>query len=177
MTDDDGQVGLDTATRFRHAFRRHPAGVALVTAATADGFVGLTASSVASVSADPAVVSFSVSRSSGSAAGLLAAGEVSVHLLPASRLDLAEDFSRPGARRFTAEQGWTRQDDGGLRLPDALATLSGPIRATIPVGAATVVLLDVGEVVLGRVGDPLVHHDRTFRRLGAPLHRRERGYA
>ena len=56
---------------YKEAFRHHPAGVALITAATATGPVGLTASSVASVALDPTALVFSVTRATGSAGALL----------------------------------------------------------------------------------------------------------
>ncbi|MFA5607204.1 MAG: flavin reductase, partial [Leucobacter sp.] len=41
------------ADALKQAFREHPTGVALITAQSEDGPVGLTASSVASVGIDP----------------------------------------------------------------------------------------------------------------------------
>ena len=71
------------AEGFKAAFREHPAGVALITANTAEGPVGLTASSVASVALDPVALTFSVTRATGSAGGLLSADTFLVHLLDA----------------------------------------------------------------------------------------------
>ena len=62
----EGQVEL-----LKAAFRRHATGVALVTASGPDGPVGLTASSVASVSTRPPALSFSVLT--GSATGRIVA--------------------------------------------------------------------------------------------------------
>src|SRR5690606_6362781 len=69
------------AESFNTAFREHPAGIALITATTPAGPVGLTASSVASLGIDPVALSFSVTRTTGSAGGLLAAESYLVHLL------------------------------------------------------------------------------------------------
>ncbi len=46
---------------FRHAFRHHPAGVAVVTADAGDGPAAMTVSSVASVEVDPPTLVFSAS--------------------------------------------------------------------------------------------------------------------
>ncbi|MFF3601755.1 flavin reductase, partial [Kitasatospora indigofera] len=67
--------------QFKAAFRRHPAGVAVITAEGPDGPVGLTASSVSSVSAEPPVLVFSVTTKAGSAGHVLAATTCIVHLL------------------------------------------------------------------------------------------------
>ncbi|RIJ62650.1 flavin reductase, partial [Clavibacter lycopersici] len=62
---------------FRAAFRRHAAGVAVVTTRDAHGSpVGFTATSLASVSADPPLASFSLARTASSAAALAAAEHV-----------------------------------------------------------------------------------------------------
>lgn len=159
---------LDDATRLKRAFRRHAAGVALVTAVTESGPVGLTASSVASVAADPPVLSFSVGLGRRTAEALVVADRLDVHLLPASRAALADAFARPGAPRFTSEQGWEWRD-GVPSLPDALATLTCSVRATVPVGPSVLVLADVHAVHLGPSAEPLLHHDRTFRGLGRVL--------
>ncbi|TIC85152.1 flavin reductase family protein [Nocardioides sp. GY 10113] len=158
----------DLADAFKSGFRRQPNGVALVACATPDGPVGLTASSVASVSADPALLSFSVLRSSVSGATIAGAGGGAVYLLGEQHADLAAAFATRGAERFTAAQGWTTRpgQEGGLpALPDALATFWFDHHQVIPAGQAWLVLASVTAVDLGPGEDPLVHHDRHFRRI------------
>lgn len=157
------------ADRFKDAFRRYPTGIALVTATGPDGPVGLTASSLASVAAEPPVVSFSVATTGRSAAVLLGSGDVAIHVLPAARADLADAFARADGPRFVPAQGWTAGPGGGLVLPDALATLHCAVRTLVPVGPSTLVLADVRGVDLGPDAEPLVHVDRTFRGLGRRL--------
>lgn len=86
------------AEEFKTAFREHPAAVAIIAGQTAIGPVGLTASSISSVAVDPATLSFSVTRATGSAGGLLEAGDVTVNLLGLGQEQLALDFARSGAR-------------------------------------------------------------------------------
>src|ERR1700712_2067372 len=85
---------------FKLAFRNHPAGVAVITADAGDGPVGLTATSVFSVSAEPALLVFSISALSSSAPTINRADTVVVHLLGADQLELAKLFSTKGADRF-----------------------------------------------------------------------------
>ena len=82
-TDGDGRAEL-----LKAAFRRHATGVAVVTALGPDGPVGLTASSVASVSAHPPALSFSVLTSSRTAQVVAAADVIDVHLLPLSLIHI-----------------------------------------------------------------------------------------
>lgn len=145
------------ATDFKTAFRRYATGVAVITAVTPDGPVGLTASSVASVSAEPTVVSFSVATAGRSATALLGTERMSVHLLASDQADVARAFATSGAPRFTAVQGWD-----GDRLPGALATLDGVVRSRVPLGEATLVVLEIETTTLGSGVSPMVHHDRTY---------------
>ena len=81
---------------LKAAFRTHPAGVAIITAAGPDGPVGLTASSVSSVSVDPAAIVFSVTRATGSAGAILAAESFVVHLIDDEHSALAQSFAVSG---------------------------------------------------------------------------------
>jgi hypothetical protein len=85
-----GSVGTEdmlSADDFKAAFRNHPAGVAVITADAGDGPVGLTATSVISVSASPALLVFSLSAFSSSAPALAKAETLVVHLLGADQRD------------------------------------------------------------------------------------------
>ncbi|KHD72781.1 flavin oxidoreductase [Actinoplanes utahensis] len=154
---------MDTvvAARFKAAFRRYPTGVAVIAAAGPHGPVGLTASSVASVSADPPALSFSV-IGSGSALAVLAAPGLTVNLLGPAQVALARDFARSGGPRFTPDQGWETLPTGEPMLPGAVASLRCAPLHQVPVGGSTVVVATVLEVFLGPPGGRLVHHDRRF---------------
>ena len=154
-----------TADDLKAAFRDHAVGVALITATTPTGPVGLTASSVASVAVDPPALSFSVTRATGSAGALLDAGSVVLHLLAAHHVGLARAFARSGGPRFTPEQGWTRLPTGEPLLADARAALRCRIMHTVPVGGSSLVVAEVLEVRFGPAAPPLVYHDRRYLRL------------
>ncbi|MEQ6903089.1 flavin reductase family protein [Nocardioides sp. YIM 152588] len=163
----DGLGGPALADAFKAGFRRQPTGVALVVCPTPDGLVGLTASSVASVSAEPALLSFSVLRSSASGSAIASASRGAVYLLGEQHAELAAAFATRGAERFTADQGWTFPDaaDGLPVLADATATFRFAHHQVVPAGQAWLVLAAVSAVDLGPAEDPLVHHDRHFRRI------------
>jgi flavin reductase (DIM6/NTAB) family NADH-FMN oxidoreductase RutF len=149
---------------FKAGFRLHPAGIALVVAMTPLGPVGLTVSSLASVSADPPMLSFSVAAARGSAGALLKAERVDVVLLSVAQATTATAFATPNAARFTAEQGW-RLDDGRARLEGARATFHGRIAQVVPAGDSRLVLVEVSAIELGEPAEPLLYHARTYRRL------------
>lgn len=148
--------------RFKDAFRVHPAGVAIVSGVVPEGEVGLTLSSIASVSADPPVLSFSVTRSTGSAGGILEAGTFVVNLLTDKQAQTALDFARTGAPRFTPEQGWAELPTGEPYLTGASMHLRCTIRETHPVGPSVLVLANVLSVTEGTLGESLLYQDRTF---------------
>lgn len=164
-----GEQPPGLAEAFKDAFRHHPAGVALVTAQTPTGPVGLTATSVASVSADPAALSFSLASRRNSAAGIVAAETYVVHLLDAPQRGLAETFARSGTERFTADQGWTLLPTGEPHHPAARVALRCRRLHQVEVGESTLVLAQVLEVLPGPSGRPFLYVDREFREVGAVL--------
>ncbi|GHJ47061.1 hypothetical protein Cs7R123_44030 [Catellatospora sp. TT07R-123] len=151
---------------MKDAFRRYPTGVAVITATGSEGPVGLTASSVASVSVAPPAVSFSV-MGTPSARKLLRAPAFVIHLLGGRHAELARNFSLAGGPRFTAEQGWATLPSGEPLLTGALAALRGAPMHLVPVGAATLVVASVTDVLLGPDDGRLIYHARQF--VTAPL--------
>ena len=155
---------------LKAAFRTHPAGVAIITASTPAGPVGLTASSVASVAVDPAAIVFSVTRATGSAGAILAADSFVVHLIDDEHSALAQTFAVSGSERFTTEQGWATLPTGEPHLAGARVALRCRPLPTVPVGSSTVVIAEVLEVLPGTAGRPLVYLDRRFHPLPHDTH-------
>lgn len=153
---------------FRRAFRNHPAGVAIITARGADGPVGITSSSVASISADPAVLSFSLQSMRGSAAEIGAAPSLLVHLLTADNVALARRFSTPGSTRFGVDTRWSTLRTGEPLLHDTGTVLRcNPITRT-EVGQALVVTAAVAEIHDAEsLAAPLVYQDRSYHCVSA----------
>jgi flavin reductase (DIM6/NTAB) family NADH-FMN oxidoreductase RutF len=140
------------AERFRTAFRRHPTGVALITAHVSGQDVGLTVSSLASLAVDPLAVSFSLSKPGGSAGAILEAGSYLIHFLGEDQAGIAYEFSRYEGRRFTPDQQWSRAPGGEPLLSDALAVLRAHTVDTLQVGEATLVAAEVTDVSRGADG-------------------------
>lgn len=164
-TRDEGGSGV--SDDFKKAFRHHPAGVALLVTVHDGVPHGLAASSLASVSADPPMLSFSVTRTGSSARALVAAEEVSVVLLGEHQARLAVDFATRGAPRFTSEQGW-RRSGSLLELDGAPLTLHTRTTCVVPAGGSWLVLAEVTRIHHGEAAAPLVYHDRAYRTLGPP---------
>ncbi|WP_434995685.1 flavin reductase family protein [Arthrobacter sp. Ld5] len=158
---------IPTAELFKDAFRAHPAGIAVITAQGVDGPVGLTASSVSSVSAEPPVLAFSVSTASSSAAALIAADTLVVHLLSADQVGIAQLFSTRGADRFGGAVGWRPLPSGEPLLTEAPWALRCRILHRLPVGGSMILAAEVVAIEGdgGAGGAPLIYHNRSYHRL------------
>lgn len=159
------------ADDFKALFRGHPAGVSVITADAGDGPVALTATSVASVSADPPLLIFSISTLSSAAATLARAETVVVHLLDADDIDLARLGATSGVDRFADESRWTRLTTGepvyrGVRAWVRCAVINRMDAGTSTVIAAHALQSHIErDVAPGEPGDALVHHNRSWHRL------------
>lgn len=153
-----------SSEEFKAVFRRHPAGVAVVTCATPHGPAGFTATSVISVAANPAMLAFSVSAGSTSRRILDSAESVVVNFLAAGQEDLARRFAARGTDRFAGLEHCTLTT-GEPVLPGTTAWIRGVVEQRVPVGDS--LLLTLRAVLAHRSDDaePLVYLDRSFPRL------------
>lgn len=150
---------------LRSVFRQHAAGVAVITAQGSAGPVGFTATSLASVSAEPPLVSFGISTGASSWPAISGTGHVGVHILGEHQHDLAATFARSGADRFGAPTVWREGPEGVPVLDGVLAWLVCRIVARVPAGDHRIVL---AEVLLGDPagpGRPLLYHQGRFNGL------------
>lgn len=161
--------GFETGEALKLAFREHPAGVALITAQTPDGPVGLTVSSVSSVAVDPPALSFSVTRATGSAGGVLHADSYIVHLLDSRHAELALAFATTGAERFTPEQGWQTLPTGEPYLPGVRAALRCRTLHSLEVGSSVIVVGGVLDALFGDTAEAMSYMNRKFHKLGEAL--------
>ncbi|PPK97636.1 flavin reductase (DIM6/NTAB) family NADH-FMN oxidoreductase RutF [Kineococcus xinjiangensis] len=155
------------ADGLRAAFRRAASSVWVVTAASAGAPAGFTATSVASVSVDPPLLSFNVGRTSSSLATLQSGGACAVHLLAAGSEALARTFAGPAAARFADPAAWRWGEDGLPELAGVAARLSGPVTALVPAGDSVIVVVEVQRTAVHE-RPSLVHHDRAYTALPAP---------
>lgn len=149
---------------FRSVMRHHAKGVAVITAGT-DTPVGFCATSLTSLSLEPALVSFTVGLRTASWVTVKTAEHVMVHLLADGQEDVARRFATTGTPKFGPETRWHRGPLGLPELDDVLACLVVTPVNQLRVGDHALI---VGRVVSGRHaagGRPLIHHDGGFVRL------------
>ena len=165
----DDEFGMSPQD-FKLAFRNHPAGVSIVSADAGDGPVALTATSVFSISAEPPLLVFSVSRLSSAAATILCADTVVVHLLGADQLDLARLCATSGIDRFADTARWGRLETGEPYFHGVPVWVRGRIVNRFEAGASTVVVVHALEAQLPddcrvEAVRPLVYHNRAWHGL------------
>ncbi|MEL6645030.1 MAG: flavin reductase family protein [Pseudomonadota bacterium] len=88
--------GPETSRAFRDALGRFATGVTVVTTATADGPLGITANSFASVSLDPPLVLWSPAKASRRFPAFEAATHYAIHVLAEDQSGLCGRFSKDG---------------------------------------------------------------------------------
>ncbi len=128
-----------SAAEFKAVFRGHPGGVAVITADAGDGPVALTATSVASVSAEPPLLIFSVSALSSASDVLSRAETVVVHLLDAHDLEIAQLGATSGVDRFAETHRWSRLVTGEPVYNDVRAWVRCAVIGRMDAGGSTVI--------------------------------------
>ncbi|AGP59973.1 flavin reductase family protein [Streptomyces rapamycinicus] len=163
-THDLGTSAPATSDLFRSVFRRHASGVAVITAQGTRP-VGFTATSLASVAAEPPLLSFGVGTGSSSWPVLSEAEYVGVHILGEHQRELAATFARSGADRFGPATGWRSGPEGVPVLDGVLAWLVCRVVARIPAGDHRVLIGEVTTGTAAGTGRPLLYHQGRFHAL------------
>jgi flavin reductase (DIM6/NTAB) family NADH-FMN oxidoreductase RutF len=150
---------------FRSAFRRHAAGVAVITAAGPEGPAGFTATSLTSVAAEPPLLSFGISLGASSWPAVAEAEYVGVHILGDHQEELAAVFARSGADRFGPPTAWTAGPYGVPLLDGVPAWLIGRVLSRVPAGDHRIVVARAVAADPHGPGSPLLYHEGGFHRL------------
>ncbi len=161
-----------SADDFKSVFRGHPGGVAVITGDPGSGPVALTATSVASVSADPPLLVFSLTSQSSAAAAISASDTIVVHLLDEHDLELAKRGATSGVDRFADTSTWARLATGEPVFPGVRAWVRCAIINRMDAGGSTVIAAHAlqhhlaRDAAPGEGGGALVYHNRSWHRLG-----------
>ncbi|WP_431967818.1 flavin reductase family protein [Actinacidiphila sp. bgisy160] len=153
------------STSFRAVFRRHAAGVAVVTAAGTRP-AGFTATSLTSVSAEPPLLSFGISTAGSAWRTIADATHVGVHILGEHQEEVAATFARSGADRFAPPTAWGPGPYGVPLLEDVQAWLVARVVARIPAGDHRIVVAQaVAGAPEGEAARPLLYHHGRYNAL------------
>ncbi|WP_374945518.1 flavin reductase family protein [Agreia sp.] len=151
---------------FKQAFRRHAAGVAVVTALSPEGDpVGFTATSLSSLSAVPPMATFNMARSASAWRAIAETEFVAIHMLGSRNRPVAEIMSGDHALRFEGDH-WRTGPHGLPVLTDVTAWMVGRIIGRMPLHNNAVVAVQIVEGGLGDDDEALLYHERAYRLLG-----------
>lgn len=153
------QTPIVDAARFRRALGRHAAGVVVV---TGPGPVGLTATSLTSVSLDPPLVSFCVARDSTTWPDLRQAEFFAVNVLAGDQAAVASRFADRGIDRFGSPTRWRPGPYDVPILAGVAAHLLCEPYDTIALGDHWLVVGLVVGSELGESGEPLLYHHGQY---------------
>lgn len=165
-------LAKDLSGQLKGALRHLASGVSVITVGRAPARTGFTATSVTSLSVDPARIIVSVNRHSSSYEALRESGVFAVNFLAAHQVGVAQAFSGfggvKGEARY-AQGSWTTLESGASVLEGALATVDCEVEEFIERHSHAIVIGRVlaarnaedGEALLywrGRY-DPFAVHD------------------
>ncbi len=166
MTTAADATGFDA---FAQAFRRHAAGVAVITARTADGTpVGFTATSLASLAAAPPLATFNMARTASSWPAIAETDHVAIHILGLDDFEVARIMAGDHDKRFDGDH-WEPGPHDLPILTGVTAWMVGRIVARTHVAENAMVAVQIDEGALGEPDEPLLYHERRYRALGAEL--------
>lgn len=151
---------------LRDAFGRFATGIAVVTARDAEGPMGLTVNSFASVSLTPPLLLFSVARTCRSLERLAAAGSFAVNVLRRDQEAVSGRFSGRGGEKWTAETKILEGSHGAPLIEGALAAFECRPFARHDAGDHLVFIGEVLRFETTGEGEPLLYYRGAYRGLG-----------
>lgn len=152
----------DNHRAYRNALGSFTTGVTVVTAMTADGPIGMTVNSFASVSLDPPLVLWSPAKSSSRYGAFTGARHFAIHVLSADQDHLSAAFTRGGSGFDGIDVRFN--DEGVPVLPGTLARFECAEHSQHDAGDHTII---IGKVlrVAHRQGEPLCFSGGRFGRF------------
>jgi flavin reductase len=152
-----------TTEEFKLGMRRLAGGVSLITSVFDGQPYGLVATSVASVSADPATLLVCVNQGTSAHGPIVQSGKFCVNLLRHEDQGIAAPFgSRSRAAERFAHGDWTTTAGGALALASALAWFDCEIEQQVPSHSHTIFIARVRQVHLGPDSPPLVYFNQEY---------------
>lgn len=147
---------------FRTALGMFATGVTIVTARAASGdLIGLTANSFNSVSLDPPLVLWSLSRAAGSMPAFSAGSHYAINILAAGQKELAERFALRGADRWRGVS-FTEGAGGAPLLVGAAASFECFNRSRYEEGDHVIFVGEVERCTHSAGASPLLFHGGRF---------------
>jgi len=144
---------IDSAA-YKKAMRYVPGAVSIITARLGETRVGMTATALCSVSAEPPMLLACINVSARSCEKIRRSGRFTVNLLSKVDVDVARHFFAATDMESRFKLGeWLETESGGLVLASACTTFECSLAGDIPAGTHA--------IFLGRVEAANVHPERA----------------
>jgi flavin reductase (DIM6/NTAB) family NADH-FMN oxidoreductase RutF len=155
---------LSPSQIFLEAFRRHGAGISVVTLLKKDGLpTGFTATSLASLSASPPMATFNMSQTASSWSSIQEGTTLLIHMLSVDNVDIAKKMAGEASERFVGDH-WSEGPDGLPLISGAHAWIHARVVATMEVDFSATVAVRILAGGLGPAADALVYQGQEYRR-------------
>jgi flavin reductase (DIM6/NTAB) family NADH-FMN oxidoreductase RutF len=155
---------LSPSQIFLEAFRRHGAGISVITLLKKDGSpTGFTATSLASLSASPPMATFNMSQTASSWTSIAPDTTLLIHMLSVENQDLAEKMAGEASERFVGDH-WSPGPDGLPLLKGTHAWLHARVVQVMEVDFSATVAVRILAGGLGSPADALVYQGKGYRR-------------
>ncbi len=153
--------------QLRQSMRAWSSGVTIVTAATADEQHGMTVSSFTSIALEPPMIIVSLQTDSRTHDLVTQANAFGVTILAQDQQELSERFAGRGGDEEDRMTGIETETlvTGAPFIKGGLAYLDCRVTQVVPVGSNTLFLAEVVAAHGDGEGQPLVYHDRKYRKL------------
>jgi 3-hydroxy-9,10-secoandrosta-1,3,5(10)-triene-9,17-dione monooxygenase reductase component len=155
------EVELDSS-ELRRAFGHYPTGVAVITAASPDGPVGMVVSSFTTVSLRPPLVAFCAAHTSTTWPLIADARSCCINVLASSQEELCQQLAKKGEQRFESVV-WSAAPSGAPILAGVVGWLECVIVEVRLAGDHDLVLLQVLAHDLNAEREPLLFHRSSYR--------------
>ncbi|WP_292855489.1 flavin reductase family protein [Mesorhizobium sp.] len=152
----------DLVADFKLAMRRLTSTISLITTAHAGRRIGMAATAVQSVTADPATLLVCINRNASISVPLQESRRFAVNLLHLSHADLVPIFSGKLKDEARFDHGTWEDDEGIPVLADAQAALVCDVSGMAAIGSHDVFFGRVTSIEVRREVSPLLYEDGRF---------------
>ncbi len=155
-------MATEEQRRYRETIGRFATGVAIVTAQSPEGPVGMTANALCSLSLEPLLLLVCIDNSARTLAPIQSSGRFAVNVLRAEQRELADAFaSKERKQDHFAGVAWRLHQDVPV-LDESLAWLVCDLRELHPGGDHTIGIGAVTDMGQDRSGQPLVWYEGRY---------------
>jgi len=155
------------ANEFKNALKLWASGVTVVTAMSAQGPRGMTATSFSSVSVEPPQILVCLNQVTDTGAAVLEQNSFAVNILSVAQQNISNEFAGGSSQeqRF-ASVAWESGENAAPVLTEALVSLECKVVQHVTAGTHWIVIGEVQKVQY-HTGEPLLYYHGGYRELSA----------